>query len=110
MTHPVRVYVTNKLQAPTSVHWHGVYLPSGMDGVGGLSQRAIQPGETFEYEWTFRQHGTLMYHAHHDEMTQMAMGLLGMIVVHPRRPAPGYRVDRDFVMLLSEWCWTQGSV
>ncbi|MEO8903214.1 MAG: multicopper oxidase domain-containing protein, partial [Polyangiaceae bacterium] len=71
----VRVYVTNKLPAPTTVHWHGVYLPAGMDGVGGLNQKPIQPGETFKYEWTFRQHGTLMYHAHHDEMTQMAMGM-----------------------------------
>jgi hypothetical protein len=99
----VRVYVTNKLPAPTSVHWHGVFLPSGMDGVAGLSQRSIKPGETFKYEWTFRQHGTLMYHSHHDEMTQMAMGLLGMIVVHPRRPPAGYRVDRDYALLLSEW-------
>src|SRR5688572_21374367 len=96
----VRVYVTNNLSAPTTVHWHGVYLPSGMDGVGGLSQRAIRPGETFKYEWTFRQWGTLMYHSHHDEMTQMAMGLLGMIVVHPRRPPAGYRVDRGFVLML----------
>lgn len=99
----VRVYVTNRLPAPTTVHWHGVYLPNGMDGVGGLTQRSIPPGETFKYEWTFRQHGTLMYHSHHDEMTQMALGMMGMIVVHPRKPAPGYKVDRDFVMLLSEW-------
>ena len=106
----VRIYVTNKLVAPTTIHWHGVYLPSGMDGVGGLSQRAIKPGETFKYEWTFRQHGTLMYHAHHDEMTQMAMGLLGMIVVHPRRPPPGYSVDRDFVIMLSEWKITPGTM
>jgi len=98
----VRVYVTNKLSAPTTVHWHGVLLPSGMDGVGGLSQRAIQPGETFKYEWTFRQHGTFMYHSHHDEMTQMGMGLMGMIVVHPRKPV-GPRPDRDFVFMLSEW-------
>jgi hypothetical protein len=74
-----------------------------MDGVAGLTQPAIKPGETFKYEWTFRQHGTLMYHSHHDEMTQMALGLMGMIVVHPRRPSAGYKVDRDFVMLLSEW-------
>jgi FtsP/CotA-like multicopper oxidase with cupredoxin domain len=99
----VRIYVRNKLPAPTTVHWHGVYLPNGMDGVGGLTQRVIQPGETFKYEWTFRQAGTLMYHPHHDEMTQMALGMMGMIVVHPRRPAPGYRVDRDFAILLSEW-------
>jgi manganese oxidase len=99
----VRVYVTNRLPEPTTVHWHGVYLPNGMDGVAGLTQRSIPPGETFKYEWTFRQHGTLMYHSHHDEMTQMALGLMGMIVVHPRRPSAGYKVDRDFVLLLSEW-------
>jgi FtsP/CotA-like multicopper oxidase with cupredoxin domain len=99
----VRVYVTNQLVAPTTVHWHGVFLPNGMDGVGGLTQRSIAPGETFKYEWTFRQHGTLMYHSHHDEMTQMALGLMGMIVVHPRKPSAGYRVDRDFVIMLSEW-------
>jgi FtsP/CotA-like multicopper oxidase with cupredoxin domain len=104
----VRIYVTNKIKAPTTVHWHGVFLPNGMDGVGGLTQKLIQPGETFRYEFTFRQHGTFMYHPHHDEMTQMALGMLGMIVVHPRRPAATYRVDRDFVILLSEWKMTPG--
>ncbi len=99
----VRVYVTNKLPAPTTVHWHGIFLPNGMDGVGGLNQRSIAPGETFRYEWTFKQSGTFMYHSHHDEMTQMALGMLGMIVVHPRRPPGGYAVDRDFVIMLSEW-------
>jgi FtsP/CotA-like multicopper oxidase with cupredoxin domain len=99
----VRVYVTNRLPAPTSVHWHGIFLPNGMDGVAGLTQRAIPPGETFKYELTFRQHGTFMYHSHHDEMVQMALGLMGMIVLHPRRPSPDYKVDRDFAMLLSEW-------
>jgi FtsP/CotA-like multicopper oxidase with cupredoxin domain len=99
----VRVYVTNRLSAPTTVHWHGVFLPNGMDGVGGLTQRAIAPGETYAYEWTFRQSGTFMYHSHHDEMTQMAMGLMGMIVVHPRRPSADHRVDRDFVIMLGEW-------
>lgn len=105
----VRIYVTNKLAAATTVHWHGVYVPNGMDGVGGLNQRAIKPGETFMYEWTFRQHGTFMYHSHHDEMTQMSMGLIGMIVVHPRRPAAEYRVDRDFVIMLSEWSIKPGT-
>ncbi len=99
----VRIYVTNRLPAPTTVHWHGLFVPNGMDGVGGLTQRVINPGETFKYEFTLRQHGTFMYHPHHDEMTQMALGMMGMFIVHPRRPAPGYRVDRDFVILLSEW-------
>ena len=99
----IRIYVTNKLKAPTSVHWHGVFLPNGMDGVGGLTQRAIAPGETFKYEWTVRQSGTYMYHSHHDEMTQMAMGMMGMLVFHPREVTPDYKVDRDFAIMLSEW-------
>ena len=99
----IRIYVTNKLKAPTTVHWHGVFLPNGMDGVGGLNQRAIQPGETFKYEWTVRQSGTFMYHSHHDEMTQMAMGMMGMLIFHPRNAAPDYKVDRDFAIMLSEW-------
>ena len=98
----VRIYVTNKLPAPTSVHWHGLLLPNGMDGVAGLNQKAIQPGETFLYEFTLRQHGTYMYHSHHDEMTQMALGMMGVFVIHPRNPKTP-RVDRDFAYMLSEW-------
>jgi FtsP/CotA-like multicopper oxidase with cupredoxin domain len=104
----VRIYVTNKLDAPTTVHWHGLYVPSGMDGVGGLSQRSIEPGETFRYEFTLRQHGTFMYHSHHDEMVQIAMGMVGMFVVHPRTPAEP-RPDRDFCYMLSEWSVKVGS-
>lgn len=99
----VRIFVTNKLPEPTTVHWHGVILPAGMDGVAGLSQPAIPPGETFKYEFTLRQHGTHMYHPHFDEMVQMAMGMQGMFVIHPRKPAEGERPDRDFAIMLSEW-------
>ncbi len=97
----VRIYVTNHLPAPTTVHWHGVFLPNGMDGVGGLNQPLIQIGETFVYEFTLRQHGTLMFHSHHDEMTQMALGLIGLFIIHPRQPA--YPVDKEFALMLSEW-------
>jgi FtsP/CotA-like multicopper oxidase with cupredoxin domain len=98
----VRIYVTNKLGAATSVHWHGLFLPNGMDGVGGLTQPVIKPKETFVYEFTLRQHGTHMYHSHHDEMTQMALGMMGLFIIHPRIPKqPG--VDRDFAFMLSEW-------
>ena len=97
----VRIYVTNRLPASTTVHWHGIILPNGMDGVGGLTQKAIQPGETFKYEFTLRQSGTGMYHSHHDEMTQMGLGLTGLFVIHPRRPRR--RADRDFAILLHEW-------
>ena len=104
----VRIYVTNRLEASTTVHWHGVIVPSGMDGVGGLSQRAIHKGETFKYEFSVRQYGTLMYHSHHDEMTQMGMGLMGMIVAHPRVPKTSIP-DRDFVIMLSEWAIEPGT-
>jgi len=105
----VRIYVTNRLPVATSVHWHGVYLPNGMDGVGGLTQPHIKPGETVKYEWTLRQHGTFMYHSHHDEMTQMGMGLIGNFVVHPRNPSPDYRVDRDFSLMISQWVVEAGT-
>jgi FtsP/CotA-like multicopper oxidase with cupredoxin domain len=80
-----------------------------MDGVAGLNQRAIRKGETYKYEFTLRQHGTFMYHSHHDEMTQMAMGMMGMIVIHPRKPTADYRVDRDFAIMLSEWSIKPGT-
>jgi manganese oxidase len=98
----LRIYVKNKLPAATTVHWHGIILPNGMDGVGGLTQKAIPPGQTYMYEFTVWQRGTFMYHSHHDEMTQMALGMIGMFIIHPREPS-GPAPDRDFVYLLSEW-------
>jgi manganese oxidase len=73
-----------------------------MDGVAGLTQKIIRPGETFKYEFTLRQHGTQMYHSHHDEMTQMALGTVGPFVIHPRHPK-GPRPDRDFAFMTHEW-------
>jgi FtsP/CotA-like multicopper oxidase with cupredoxin domain len=104
----VRIYVTNRLPMPTSVHWHGMHVPNGMDGVAGLTQRAIEPGETFRYEFTLTRPGTFMYHPHHDEMVQMALGMMGLFVVHPKEPA-GPRPDRDFALLLSEWSMKPGA-
>ena len=98
----VRIFVTNKLPEHTTVHWHGLLVPNGMDGVGGLTQPHIKPGQTFVYEFDIRQSGTFMYHPHSDEMVQMAMGMMGFFVVHPRDPNQ-YRVDRDFVFLMSTY-------
>ena len=98
----VRIYVTNKLPEPTVVHWHGILLPSGMDGVQGLTQRGIPPGETFVYEFTLRQHGTQMYHSHGDEMVQVGLGTMGFFIIHPKTP-PDPPIDRDFAIFLSEW-------
>ncbi len=104
----VRIYVTNNLPEPTTTHWHGILVPNGMDGVAGLNQPVIQPGETFKYEFTLRQNGTYMYHPHFDEMTQMGMGLMGMFVIHPRAPL-GPKIDRDFAIMLSEWAVHAGT-
>lgn len=104
----VRFYVTNHLPEPTTVHWHGLFVPNGMDGVAGLTQKPIPVGETFRYEFDIKQHGTFMYHPHFDEMTQMAMGLMGMFIAHPR-DSQGTEVDRDFALMLSEWLIRPGT-
>jgi len=98
----VRIFVTNKLPEHTTVHWHGMLVPNGMDGVGGLTQPHIKPGQTFVYEFELKESGTFMYHPHSDEMVQMAMGMMGMFVVHPRDPK-FRRVDRDFVFIMSTY-------
>jgi len=98
----VRIYVTNRLPERTAVHWHGVLLPNGMDGVGGLTQPHIPSGKTFAYEFTLDRHGTFMYHPHSDEMFQMAMGMQGFLVVHPRQ-ATQPRIDRDYLIMLHNW-------
>jgi FtsP/CotA-like multicopper oxidase with cupredoxin domain len=104
----VRIFVTNKLPEQTSVHWHGQRLPNGMDGVTGLTQPGIAPGKTFVYEFVARRPGTFMYHPHADEMTQMAMGMMGFWVTHPK-DLKKFAVDRDFVFLLSAYDIEPGS-
>ena len=104
----VRILVTNRLPEGTSVHWHGFILPNGMDGVSGLNQPKIEPGETYAYEFTLQQTGTLMYHPHFDEMTQIALGMHGFFVIHPR-DSKVRRVDRDFAIFLNEWSIKPGT-
>ncbi|WP_353324208.1 multicopper oxidase family protein [Chitiniphilus shinanonensis] len=98
----VRIFVTNRLPEHTTIHWHGLLLPAGMDGVGGLTQPQIKPGETYIYEFTLTRAGTFMYHPHADEMVQMAQGMMGMFIVHPRQK--GLRaVDRDYLLMLASY-------
>ncbi len=104
----VRLFVTNRLPEVTSIHWHGQRLPNGMDGVAGLTQPPIPPGKTYVYEFTLRRSGTFMYHPHADEMVQMAMGMMGMFIVHPKNP-DFMRVDRDFCFLLNAYDIDPGS-
>jgi FtsP/CotA-like multicopper oxidase with cupredoxin domain len=104
----VRILLTNKLSEPTTIHWHGIITPNGMDGVGGLTQKHIPPGETYAYEFTLQQHGAQMYHPHSDETVQMALGMQGFFIIHPRA---GYSdpVDRHFLIFLQEWAIEPGS-
>ena len=111
---PVRLFVTNRLPEHTTMHWHGQRLPNGMDGVGGLTQPQIPVGKTWVYEFIARRPGTFMYHPHADEMTQMAMGMMGFWVTHPK-PVKGARhplideVQRDFCFLLNAYDIDPGS-
>jgi len=104
----VRIFVTNRLPEHTTIHWHGILLPNGMDGVGGLNQPHIPAGKTYVYEFVMRHSGTFMYHPHSDEMVQMAMGMMGFIVVHPKDQRL-HRVDRDFVFLINAFDIAPGS-
>jgi manganese oxidase len=106
----VRIFVTNKLPEHTTVHWHGQRLPNGMDGVGGLTQPQIPVGKTFVYEFVARRPGTFMYHPHADEMTQMAMGMMGLWITHPKGKHPLIaEVQRDFCFLLNAFDVEPGS-
>src|SRR5687768_14387276 len=98
----LRIFVTNKLPEHTTIHWHGILLPNGMDGVGGLTQPHIPVGKTFVYEFEMKKSGTFMYHPHADEMVQMAMGMMGTLVVHPRDPKFN-PVDRDFAFVMAAY-------
>ena len=106
----VRIFVTNKLPESTTVHWHGQRLPNGMDGVTGLTQPGIPPGKTFVFEFVARRPGTFMYHPHADEMVQMAMGMMGLWITHPKGRHPLIaEVDRDFCFLLNAYDIEPGS-
>jgi FtsP/CotA-like multicopper oxidase with cupredoxin domain len=107
----VRIYVTNRLPEATTIHWHGQRLPNGMDGVTGVNQPHIPVGKTFLYEFEARRPGTFMYHPHADEMTQMAMGMMGFWVTHPKQKHPHINeVQRDYCFLLNAFDVEPGSM
>lgn len=107
----VRIFVTNRLPEATTIHWHGQRLPNGMDGVGGLNQPHIPPGKTFVYEFTARRPGTFMYHPHSDEMVQMAMGMMGLWITHPKGRHPLIAdVQRDYAFLLAAYAVEPGAM
>ena len=96
----VTLHVTNKLKVSSSIHWHGIILPTGMDGVPGLSYDGIAPGQTFTYRFKVQQHGTYWYHSHSGFQEQT--GVYGAIVIKPKKKEP-FHYDKDYVVQLSDW-------
>jgi FtsP/CotA-like multicopper oxidase with cupredoxin domain len=95
----VRIVLHNKLAEPTTIHFHGMTVPADMDGVPAISQDAVLPRESFDYEFTIRNTGSNMYHSHFNAQKQVPMGLLGsMIVADPDDP----QVDHDVTMVLND--------
>ncbi|MDH3747688.1 MAG: copper resistance system multicopper oxidase [Gammaproteobacteria bacterium] len=92
--------VTNKLAESSSIHWHGLLLPTNMDGVPGLSFDGIRAGTTYRYEFDVRQNGTYWYHSHSDLQEQT--GVYGPLIIDPADKDP-VDFDREFVVLLSDW-------
>lgn len=96
----ITLRVTNRLPVTSSIHWHGILLPAGMDGVPGLSFEGIAPGQTFVYRFPVKQSGTYWYHSH--SRFQEQTGLYGAIVIEPRDGAR-FKADREHVVMLSDW-------
>ncbi len=97
---PVRIAVENRLDQDTTVHWHGIRLPFAMDGVPGLTQPPIKPGERFIYEFTPPDAGTFWYHPHANSLQQIGRGLAGALIVEEAEPVA---VDRDILWMLADW-------
>ncbi|WP_287947588.1 copper resistance system multicopper oxidase [Shewanella sp.] len=96
----VTLRVKNNLDVSSSIHWHGIILPADMDGVPGISFEGIEPGETFEYNFTVGQSGTYWYHSHSGFQEQT--GMYGAIVIDPKDADP-VAYDREYVVMLSDW-------
>ena len=96
----VTIHVTNNMNEDTSIHWHGIILPTDMDGVPNISFDGIKPNETFTYRFKIKQSGTYWYHSHSGFQEQT--GIYGAIVIEPKIKDP-YEYDRDYVIALSDW-------
>ncbi|MCQ0988287.1 multicopper oxidase family protein [Jiella marina] len=101
----LKVMVENGLDQPTSVHWHGIRIANGMDGVPGLTQEAIEPGASFSYDFVAPDPGTYWYHSHDRSWEQNARGLHGALIVEEAEPWAG--ADRDLVLVVDDWRLTE---
>ncbi|MSU88481.1 multicopper oxidase domain-containing protein [Rhodobacteraceae bacterium 2CG4] len=96
----VRRTFLNELPQASSVHWHGIRIDNAMDGVAGLTQAAVEPGASFDYDFVAPDAGTYWYHAHNRSFEQVARGLYGALIVEDAE-APD--VDREEVLILDDW-------
>ncbi|BCE00791.1 multicopper oxidase family protein [Marinicellulosiphila megalodicopiae] len=103
-----RIKVTNNLNEPTTIHWHGIRLENKMDGVSGLIQAPIEPGESFIYEFSAPDAGTFWFHSHHDSIKQVAMGLYGALIVKPEKSLNNS--EQDLTLLIDDWLLNENGI
>jgi FtsP/CotA-like multicopper oxidase with cupredoxin domain len=99
----VKVNLKNELNVPVTIHWHGVLLPNKMDGIPGLTQDAVQPGESFTYEFIANDAGTYWYHSHQQSSKQVDKGLYGSLVIEEKEK----EYEKDEFFILDEWAVDQ---
>lgn len=97
----VRIKFINELDEPTSIHWHGIRITNAMDGVSGLTQAPVQPGQSFDYEFVAPDSGTYWYHAHNKSWQQVARGLYGPLIIEEQ--VPSFDRDHDITMMMDDW-------
>lgn len=95
----LKVNLKNKLSEPVTIHWHGLPVPNNQDGIPGVTMNAVQPGETFTYEFTAAVPGTYWYHSHQDSVNQIDKGLYGTLIVEGNEE----KADKDYTLVLDEW-------
>ncbi|CTQ53021.1 Multicopper oxidase mco [Roseibium album] len=97
----VKVRFTNKLDEATSVHWHGIRIDNAMDGVAGLTQPPVEPGQTFDYDFIAPDAGTFWYHAHNMSWNQVPRGLSGPLIVEEDEHF--FAPETDIILALNDW-------
>jgi len=96
----VKILLQNQLPEPVTIHWHGLPVPNNMDGIPGITQNAVKPGESFTYQFKVDVPGTYWYHSHQNGVVQVDKGLYGSLVVEPKEQQ---NVDKDFTLVVDEW-------
>lgn len=100
----LRVRLDNDLEEPTTIHWHGIRIDNAMDGVAGMTQQPVKPGESFLYDFVVPDAGTFWYHPHYRSWEQVARGLSGPLIVEDAEPVA---VDRELTLLIDDWRLTE---